>query len=195
MTAPGHTSRLVVLFGAFALLAAMIFAATAGAQETTASRDADEAAFSASATKSFTKTIIKPQSGDHAVQAEVAKITAPNNPFSFKKTSKIVRINRIFITARMFDGDTGAGDLDENNLTLALDGINTGIELNRFRNEEADTRTNSGEPNHKRALKKALKKDGKLQATIIDATPGDNNEVNLLANFETKLEIRGKKRL
>ena len=32
--------------------------------------------------------------------------------------------------ASILDGDTGAGDFDENNLTLALDGIDTGLVLN-----------------------------------------------------------------
>lgn len=190
-----RTLRRTPLLGVSVLVAAtVLFTVTAGAQER-ASGDVDEkATFTASATKRFTQTSIKPQSGDTNVQVEVANITAPNDPFSFRRTSKIVSINRVIITATMDDADSGPGSFDENDLVLKLDGIDTGIKLNGFRNNQLDTRTNSGEPINKRALKNALKQDRKLQAAIIDRDPGDNNDVSLPANLEAKLTIKGKVR-
>jgi hypothetical protein len=92
----------------------------------------------------------------------------------------------------MRNGATASGDFDHNDLILALDGVNTGIKLNGFRAHHLDTRTNSGAPDHAKKLKKKLKKDGKLKATIIDRTSGDNHRVSLPANFQTKLTIKGK---
>jgi hypothetical protein len=40
---------------------------------------------------------------------------------------KIRGITQVSITATITDGDTGAGEFDEGDLTLDLDGIDTGI--------------------------------------------------------------------
>lgn len=144
--------------------------------------------------KNFAKTSLVVQSGDANVQTENAKITAPNSPFSFANTNKFVSLSRISITATIEDGDSGPGEFAENDLTLALDGIDTGIKLNGYRNDETDTRTNSGVPANAAQILAALKADGKLEASIIDADAGNNNEVSIPANFQTQLEIRGKQK-
>jgi hypothetical protein len=148
--------------------------------------------------KRFTKSSTVPQSGvtrppsGSPNNAAGARITAANNPYSFSNTRRIASIKRVTIRATILDGDTESpGGSDENNLFLELDNINTGIALNRFRNDETDTRTISGIPNQKGALKRALKSDGKLAARIIDATPNDTNGVGIPASFETTLRIRG----
>jgi len=193
--ARARRSGWAVLFGAFALTATVLFAATAGAQEERTTDDQQgDASFAASAkTRDFTKTSIKPQndSGGNFIPADGAQITVPGNPFSFTKTSKIVTINRITITARITDGDSGAGETERNDLLLVLDGVNTGIPLNGYRNGLQDTRTNSGVPINKRALRNKLRQDGKLRATIKDRDPGPNQDIILPANFETTLTIKG----
>lgn len=145
------------------------------------------------ATRDFAKTSIKPQneSGDNFVPADGANITVPDNPFSFANTSKVVRIDRIAITATISDGDTGAGDTERNDLFLVLDGVNTGIPLNGYRHAFQDTRTNSGVPVNKKELRNKLRQDGELHATILDRDPGANQDIILPANFETTLTIKG----
>src|SRR3954453_4447808 len=102
----------------------------------------------ADALKNFNQSSTKGQSGDNDVQVEDARIIAANNPYTFgqKLVKKIATIGKITIRGTIFDGDTGPGDFGENNLTLALDGIDTGIKLNGFRSDETDTRTNAGPP-------------------------------------------------
>jgi hypothetical protein len=145
--------------------------------------------------KKFTKSSTKPQSGVSLVggNAAGARITAANDPYSFSNTGRIASIKQVTIKATILEGDTGSGQFDENDLLLELDNINTGIALNGFRTGETDTRTISGVPNQGRALKAALKKDGKLAARIIDADPNDQggNGVGIPANFETTLRIKG----
>jgi hypothetical protein len=145
--------------------------------------------------KKFTKSSTKPQSGVSLVggNAAGARITAANDPYSFSNTGRIASIKQVTIKATILEGDTGSGQFDENDLLLELDNINTGIALNGFRTGETDTRTISGVPNQGRALKAALKKDGKLAARIIDADPADQggNGVGIPANFETTLRIKG----
>jgi hypothetical protein len=145
--------------------------------------------------KKFTKSSTKPQSGVSLVggNAAGARITAANDPYSFSNTGRIASLKQVTIKATILEGDTGSGQFDENDLLLELDNINTGIALNGFRTGETDTRTISGVPNQGRALKAALKKDGKLAARIIDADPNDQggNGVGIPANFETTLRIKG----
>lgn len=145
------------------------------------------------ATRDFAKMSIKPQneSGDNFVPADGANITVPDNPFSFAKASKVVRINRITITATITDGDSGAGETERDDLLLVLDGVNTGIPLNGYRNGLRDTRTNSGVPINKRELRNKLRQDGELHAIIKDRDPGPNQDIILPANFETTLVIEG----
>ena len=139
--------------------------------------------------KKFTKSSTVPQSGFDGT-AGGARITAANNPYSFSNTRTIASINRITIRATIKDGDSGPGEDEMDDLFLALDGINTGIALNGFRNDQTDTRTNGGIPNQPGALKKALKADGQLAARIIDVDPNPNN-LAIPANFETTLRIKG----
>jgi hypothetical protein len=145
------------------------------------------------ATRDFSKTSTKPQneSGGNFVPADGASITVPDSPFSFTKTSKIVRIKRIAITATITDGDSGVGETERGDLLLVLDGVNTGIPLNGYRNGLQDTRTNGGVPINQRELRNKLRQDGELHATIKDRDPGPNQDIILPANFETTLVIKG----
>jgi hypothetical protein len=145
------------------------------------------------ATRDFSKTSTKPQneSGGDFVPAHGANITVPDDPFSFAKASKIVRIDRVAITATITDGDTGAGDTERDDLLLVLDGVNTGIRLNGYRSGLRDTRTNGGVPINQRELRNKLRQDGELHATIKDRDPGPNQDIILPANFETTLVVKG----
>jgi len=168
--------------------------AVKGAASDGLTRAASSDVSAAAKMKNFTKSSTKPQSGVTVTpnNAAGARITAADNPYSFSNTRKIASLRRVTITATIFDGNTGSGDSDENDLFLALDGINTGIALNGFRGNETDTRTISGNPNHRSALKAALKADGQLAARIIDADPNDPNSLGIPANFQTTLQIKGK---
>jgi len=140
--------------------------------------------------KKFTKSSTVTQSG-FAGTAGGARITAAGNPNSFSKTRTIASIKQVTITVTIRDGDSALGEGDENDLLLGLDNINTGIALNGFRNNEIDQRTISGIPNQARALKAALKADGKLEARIVDADPAEGNALGIPANDQTTLRIKG----
>jgi hypothetical protein len=143
--------------------------------------------------RSFTKSALTNQSGDFNVQADVANINDPVSPYSYTRVRKVVRITQVTITARITDGGTGPGELDENHLTLALDGIDTDIKLNGFRTNQTDTLTISGTPIHRDAITAALKADRKLNASIIDDDPNDNT-LSVPETFITELTIQGKRR-
>jgi hypothetical protein len=112
-------------------------------------------------TKPFTKTSTVAQSGFADFTNFNPPITAQGNPYSFSKTRKIVKLNRVTITATIMDGNTALPfNFDENDLTLALDGIDTGIALNGFPGgAQTATVTISGRPNNSRAIRDALKAD------------------------------------
>ncbi|MGH2613908.1 MAG: hypothetical protein ACRDJC_01610 [Thermomicrobiales bacterium] len=154
--------------------------------------ESDERA-NAAKLKKFTKTDTVPQSGDSGVQANGARITSADDPFTFEKVAKIRRLTEITITATLSDADAGPGDPDENQLTLALDGIDTGILLNGFRDDSTDTLTISGVPDNKSQILAALKTDGELAATIVDASPDDNG-LAVPATFDTILVLEGKQK-
>jgi hypothetical protein len=143
--------------------------------------------------KKFTKSSTVPQSGVTASpnNAAGARITAAGNPYSFSNTRTIASIRQVTITATINDGSTGPGNSDVNDLFLQLDGINTGIVLNNFRTGQTDTRSISGVPNQRRALKAVLKADGQLEARIFDADPNDPNALSIPDNVQTTLRIKG----
>jgi len=80
------------------------------------------------------------------LQADVADINAANDPFSYSRVGKTRRIIQATIKATIYDGDTGPGEGDVDDLTLALDGFDTGIKLNGFPDDKTQTRTISGVP-------------------------------------------------
>jgi hypothetical protein len=125
--------------------------------------------------------------------ADVEYATISGDPFAFAKVGKIVRLTRITITATIVDGETGPGQSDENELTLELDGIDTGIKLNGFPDSQTVTRTVSGVPANREQILAALKADGKLEATIHDSA-ADGNYVSVPAAFSTTLTIKGKQK-
>ena len=145
-------------------------------------------------TKNVTRTSIVDQANQTDVEAEDFQITSANTPYSFQKVEKLRKIKNLRITLTLDDGDTGQGDNDENELTLALDGIDTGLLLNGFRTSEEDTRTVSGKPDNEAQLRAALKDDGEWDATIIDSDPTDTNTIDGSSADQTTLVIKAKQK-
>ncbi len=169
-------SRRVMLLGLVSLMAGVVlFAGVASARGQNV----------------YVKTSTKPQSGIRSNLATPARINAAGEPFRFKRTSRITKLRSVTITATIFDGDTEVGNFDHGDLFLGLDGINTGIKLNGYHDKQTDTRTNGGHPENADKLLKALKRDGKLNATIIDVPAGHHNKVRIPAQFNTTLKIKG----
>jgi hypothetical protein len=150
----------------------------------------DEAALAV--LRNFTKTSKVPQADQNGVQANGFKITDPDEPFLFQNVGRIRTITRITITVTLRGGETGEGGFDRGQLTLALDGFDTGLLLDGF-GSAVTTQSLSGVPINEDQIRAALKADGKLDATIIDDDPGDNGITGSSANATT-LEITGKRR-
>lgn len=118
--------------------------------------------------------------------------------FDFSTQAQLCNLDRIELTFTMQDGDTGIGDFDYNNLTLALDDVNTGLKLNGFGSNQEPTLTLSlerGGPNWMsdatvQQILDRLNEDGQLFASIVDATPNDN-DANLYSMFDTTLALSG----
>ena len=145
--------------------------------------------------KNFTKTDTVAQSDASNDVTQLALITAEDAPFTFEKFARIRGLAEITFTATIDDGDTGTGEIDENDLTLALDGIDTGLLLNGFRNGATDTQTVSGAPINEAQILAALKADGELAATFVDADVDGTNGNNFLdvpGEFDTTLVLAGK---
>jgi ABC-type proline/glycine betaine transport system substrate-binding protein len=123
----------------------------------------------------------------------VAGDTAPINnsatPYTYTKKKKFVSLTQVKITLTCDDCDTGAAETDENNLSLGLDSIDTGVKLNGFRDNQVDTLTISGTPNNAPAIVAALQ-DHQVNATVIKTGGGTNNLV-LPATFNTTLKLIG----
>jgi hypothetical protein len=146
----------------------------------------------------FTKSSSVPQLKDDFQSSNGFMITAPDRPLTFQKVGRIRKITNIRITATLYDAETGLGELNENQLTLALDGIDTGILLNgflgNFPDDVAYTRTISGVPINEAQIRAALKADGKLDATIIDHTPDPPSAISGHDENRATLVLRGKQR-
>jgi hypothetical protein len=112
--------------------------------------------------------------------------------FDFSTQPKLCTIDRIDFTFTMEDGDTGVGEFDYNNLSLALDDVNTGIKLNGFKSGQENTLSFSLSGLNETTMNQLLSKlnDGQLLASIVDATPNDN-DANLYSIFDTTLSLTG----
>lgn len=147
------------------------------------------------------------ETNTQATTGATAPTPVSSTPFDFTLTNylSLVSIDSILFRLTIEDGNTGSGEFDENQWTLALDGINTGIVLNGFTAVENSVNLDvtldfSGSITNAAAILAALKTDGKLQATIVDAT-GTNvgvivngNEIyvgNITNDAMTTLEITG----
>src|SRR5438045_3271819 len=71
------------------------------------------------------------------------QLTDPATPYDFtaQPYATLTSIDSISVTLGVNDGDTGVGEFDRDDLTLGLDGINTGLKLNDFLNGQIVTQT------------------------------------------------------
>lgn len=148
---------------------------TADAQSLTVSDDANQSGFSGD--------VYGPTPPANAGAS--APINDEGDPFTFGGIGGFSSIESISITLTIFDGNTGPGEADENALTLALDGIDTGIALNGFLGGEEITLTITGTPNNAAAIFAALQTDGQLNARILDSTGSvvaDQNDLTVPAS-------------
>jgi hypothetical protein len=148
-------------------------------------------AFTASVASALTLTSSVAQSG-HTGFAALFPITdeAPFN-FTAQNYLSLTSIASLSITLKIFDGDSAPGDFDFNTLVLELDGVDTGITLNGFRDEHIDQLTMTGSPINTAAILAGLHTDGKLVVKVRDLTPGDNN-LSLTSSFQTTLVLESK---
>lgn len=135
------------------------------------------------------------QSGSTGARAGVAfPLSNTTDPYNFTgqqaALDSLVSIERIAVTLTVFDGDTAAGEFDFGNLTLRLDGIETGIRLNGFRNNQTDTLRIESTTLNGSSILAALKADSRLAGSIFDADP-DNDGRRIPIEFSTTLEIIG----
>ena len=172
MTAISTTKRFALLL---ALMAAVLLACAGAAWAQT-----------------LTSTV--QQSGFSGSSLNPVPINGSPYDYSGQDYASLDSIDQVSITLTIFDGDTALGQEppfgDRDQLTLGLDGIDTGIKLNDFPNNQTTTQTITGVPNNAADILAALKTDGQLNATVIDQSPGDNFLV-LDATVDTTLVLVG----
>ena len=139
------------------------------------------------------KTVVKGDAQAQSGQDErVEDLVITAEPFAFENVGRLKAITRVTFKATLFDLDTAPGDDDEGELTLELDGIDTGILLDGFGDGQNANATVAGTPANAKALLAALKDDGQLVATVRDSDPTDPNSADAPANFFAELGLTGK---
>ena len=123
-------------------------------------------------------------------------ITDPSHPWDFTGQDfyALASIDTITITVTIKDGDTASWEFDYNNLSLGLDGFDTGLKLNWYRNDRTDTRTLTvTDFDNSINILSALKQDGQLHGTVIDSDSPGNNwiYVPFQSTYYTTLKIQG----
>jgi hypothetical protein len=145
-------------------------------------------AFTAPGASALTLTSSVAQSG-HSGSAVIFPITGEATfNYTAQNYLSLTSIDSLSITLKIFDGDTAPGDFDFHNLILELDGVDTGITLNGFRNGFTDELTITGSPINTAAILAGLQADGRLVAKMLDLTPGDN-VLSLTSSFQTTLVL------
>jgi hypothetical protein len=116
-------------------------------------------------------------------------------------------IGSLTLSLTVKDGDTGAGQFDFNDLTIGLDGIDTGIKLNGFLGGANPLDSDgpnvaqdiSGSPANATSILNALKADGMLKLNVFDAdadsagsAPGAiaGDKIGFPANIDAVLQLR-----
>jgi hypothetical protein len=133
---------------------------------------------------------VVPQSNFLGTTGASNPLTGTPYDFTGQGYNNLTSIDSIAITLTMSDGKTGVGELDRDNLTLGLDGFDTGIKLNDFMAGNIVTLTISGPIANASQILAALKADGQLVGSVLDATPGDST-IGLSARLDTELGITG----
>lgn len=121
--------------------------------------------------------------------------------FNGQAFSSLQSLDSVAVTLTLRDADSATGQLDFNKLTLGLDGVNTGILLNGFRDNQTDTQTITDVPRDPvtrlpnsataNAVLSALQADGRLVGSIFSTDRPSNNQIDIASNFNTTLSITG----
>lgn len=139
----------------------------------------------------LTVTATTRQSGYSGILNPSLSITQTPWDFSGTDYSALTGIDTITLTLTMLDGDTGPNDFDEHRLSLALDGIDTGLLLNGFKDGMTTTLTLTG-ADTSTGLLQALMADGQLTGSVTDADPAYNpNWIKLSDKHYTTLALTG----
>jgi hypothetical protein len=83
--------------------------------------------------------------------------------------NSLTSLGSLTLTVSIRDGDSALGNFDFNNLSIGLDGIDTGIKLNGFADGPITVLDVSGAPQNAAAILTALKADGKLNLSVFDS--------------------------
>jgi len=116
--------------------------------------------------------------------------------FTAQDYASLSTIDKLTITLSVNDGDTDVGDFDSGDLTLGLDGIDTGLKLSGFPATGILTLNIEG-PTTAAALLAALQADGRLVGSVIDPDSDGYSQQNPLefigfpADIQTTLVIEG----
>ena len=128
-------------------------------------------------------------------------LTGAGAPYDYTGTqyAQLTSIDSLTVTLTVSDGDSGPGEFDFNDLTLGLDGIDTGLLLNNFLNNNIVTQTLTQlSPALQAQILAALQVDGKLVGTVIDkdadgqiTAPDFIGFPSANGNIQTTLDITG----
>jgi hypothetical protein len=116
--------------------------------------------------------------------------------FAGQDYASLASIDKLTVTLSMNDGDSDVDMFDFDNLTLGLDGIDTGLKLNGFPATGILTLNIEG-PTTAAALLAALQDDGRLVGTVIDSDSDGYSQQNPMefigfpADIQTTLVIEG----
>jgi len=117
-------------------------------------------------------------------------------PYSFasqvNSLANATSIDSLTVTLQISDGDTGPADFDFNNLFLTLDGINTGLALNDFFNNQNFSQSLTQVPVPLQAALLAALADGQLVGGVLDITPGNapaGDTIAFPAAVDTTLDL------
>ena len=135
------------------------------------------APLSASATLASVSSTVTENGNTYTTNAST---TAFIGTFSFTNPAATISdLTGVQITLTINDGDTAAGDFDAGNLSLTLDGFNTGLLLDGFANNHTTTQTISfSVPSllNASSIYAALISDNQLVAGIADADTDNGND-------------------
>lgn len=104
--------------------------------------------------------------------------------------ASLTSISDIKIRMWIFQGDTAPGDFDYMELTLVLDGTDSGVELNGFSAGSLVEQTNSGAPSGASSILSDLQSDGQLFAEVLDHSANDN-WIRIVGSGTATLTITG----
>ena len=128
------------------------------------------------------------QSNYQGFSTDLFPLTATPYDFAGQSFNLLSSIANLSVKLTLNDADTAPSDFDFDRITLGLDGIDTGIKLNGFGDNQLITATISGVPNNAASILAALKADGQLIGTLIGASP-NGNSIGIPGGFQTQLSL------